>query len=162
MATPCALCADQGTSCCKGYQIFLTPGDVHRISDFSHHSNFFIFESPIPEEIEPDYDPSWLSRIISSTHLVRVLKRTGEKQCCWASENGCLLPPNRRPLICRLYPYTFNENCFLGIDSNCPISKNRAWQSVLNEMNMPLFMAKQWLDLLYLEIREDIKDCDIV
>ncbi len=153
MDNPCASCAGQGTSCCSGYQIFLTPGDVCRIADVTKNGDFFTFESPVRTDIEPDYDPSWLPLILSPGNQVRVLKRTDDKKCCMASDTGCILPPDRRPLICRLYPYTFMENCILGIDPHCPISKHRDWQSVLSRMGMPEFKAMQWLDLLYAEIR---------
>ncbi len=153
MDTPCAACAGRGTSCCSGYQIFLTPGDVCRIADFIKNCDFFTFEPPVLTDIEPEYDPSWIPLILSSGNQVRVLKRTVEKKCCLASDTGCILPPDRRPLICRLYPYIFIEHCILGIDPHCPISKHREWPVVLERMGMPGVKAKQWLDLLYAEIR---------
>lgn len=159
MNTPCAICAGQGTSCCNKYQIFVTPGDISRIADISKDQIFFTFEPPVSSDIEPDYDPSWLPLILSPDKHVRVLKRTFEKKCTFTSDTGCLLPPERRPLLCRLYPYTFMENGILGIDPDCPISKERAWQPVLDRMGMPIPQARQWLSCLYGEIRKERPVC---
>lgn len=153
MSTPCAVCAGHGTSCCNGYQIFLTPGDVSRIATFLREIDFFTLEAPISEEIAPDYDPSWLTKIMSPDNRVRVLKRNGGKRCRFVSETGCLLPKDRRPLICRLYPYTFVETGLLGIDAGCPISKNRDWPAVLDGMGMSVTQARRWIRLLYKEMK---------
>jgi len=154
MVMPCAICASLGKSCCKGYQIYLTPGDISRISDYLKLSDFYTVEPPVLTDIEPDYDPLWLPMIMSEDHQVRVLKRGADKQCCLATDSGCLLPLNRRPLICRLFPYDFKETCILGIDASCPISKDRDWQTVLNRMDMTKAKANMWRDLLYEEIRD--------
>jgi Fe-S-cluster containining protein len=149
-------CARIGTSCCKNYQISLTTGDIQRISDFLGHQNFFTFEAPVPEDIEPDYDPLWMSMVLQPQGLVRVLKRTGEKNCGLLTTTGCCLPYDRRPLICRLYPYRYTEDGILGIDQACPIAREKEWGAVLDGLDMPTDKARQWLTLLYSEVRSEL------
>ncbi len=156
MVTPCATCASLGHSCCKGYQIYLTSGDIVRISGFLKHSDFYTYEPPILSDIEPDYDTCWLPLIMSEGNRVRVLNRTDDKQCCLAFAMGCLLPLETRPLICRLFPYDFINHHILGIDSSCPISKECNWQSILDGMEMTESKAQHWVDLLYEEIAKDL------
>ena len=156
MALLCMNCARTGTSCCKNYQISLTTGDIQRISEFLGHQNFFTLETPVLEDIEPDYDPLWLSMILRPEGLVRVLIRTPERNCAMLTETGCTLPYDRRPLICRLYPYKYTEEGILGIDQACPISKEKEWGSLLCQLDMPADQAKQWLTLLYAEVRNEL------
>lgn len=153
MVSPCAVCASLGKACCKGYQIYLTPGDVSRISDYLNSSDFYTVEPPVLSDIEPDYDPLWLPMIMSEDRQVRVLKRGADKQCSLATDKGCQLPLDRRPLVCRLFPYYYLEDGILGIDAACPISNDCNWRTVLNRMDMDEVKAKSWVDLLYKEIR---------
>lgn len=157
MALSCMNCARIGTSCCKNYQICLTTGDLQRMSEFLGHQDYFTLEPPVLEEIEPDYDPLWMPMILKSEGLVRVLKRTPEKNCVLLTETGCTLPYDRRPLICRLYPYMYTEEGIIGIDQACPISREKEWGSVLEHLDMPTGKAQQWLTLLYAEVRNELK-----
>jgi len=157
VALSCMNCARIGTSCCTHYQIILTTGDIQRISDFLGHQNFFILEPPVLEDIEPDYDPFWMPMVLKPEGVVCVLKRTREKSCVLLTETGCSLPYDRRPLICRLYPYKYTEEGILGIDTDCPISGEKEWGCVLDTLDMPTAKAKQWISLLYAEVRNEIK-----
>jgi len=155
-------CARVGTSCCKNYQISLTTGDIQRVSDFLGHQNFFTLEPPVPEEINPEYDPQWLPLIMESMGRVRVLKRTAEKNCSMLTENGCQLPYDCRPLICRLYPYTYTEEGIVGIGASCPISREKDWGAILEQLDMPADKARQWLCLLYTEVRKSHEPCEVI
>jgi Fe-S-cluster containining protein len=148
-------CARSGSSCCKNYQIHLTTGDIHRISAIIGNTGFVANEFPVSEEIDPDYDPQWLPMIMSQDGRVRVLKRTSEKNCVLLTSTGCSLPFDSRPLICRLYPYTYSESGILGIDTACPISRDSGWATVLKELDMPAEKAKQWCMQLYQEVRDE-------
>lgn len=150
---PCMNCARAGTSCCKGYQILLTAGDLERISGVLGDRAFFTFEPPVPEDIAPDYDPTWLPMIMGTAGHVRVLKRTPEKNCCLLTPDGCCLPFDKRPLICRLYPYTYTEQGILGVDPACPISREKEWGAVLEGLDMPAARATEWLTQLYAEVK---------
>ena len=153
MLSPCVCCARSGHSCCQGYQIPLTAGDIQRVAEFLGNTDFYRIEVPVFDDISPDYDPSWLPLIEEPDHRVRVLKRTPEKRCSLLTESGCQLPWERRPLICRLYPYTYTETGILGIDASCPISCGGGWQAALADMEMPQVRAMQWVSQLYNEFR---------
>ncbi len=152
----CMSCARIGTSCCKNYQISLTTGDIQRISEFLGRQDFFTFEAPVPEDIEPDYDPLWMSMVLQPQGLVRVLKRTLERNCSLLTTTGCCLPYDRRPLICRLYPYRYTEDGILGIDQACPIAREKEWGAILDGLDMPADKARQWLTLLYSEVKSEL------
>lgn len=154
MSIPCARCARSGASCCRGYQIALTAGDISRISQFTGTHDFWTVEDPVREDIAPDYDPSWLPLISQADGGVKVLRRVPDKTCFFLSETGCTLPAEKRPLICRLYPYIYTENHILGIDQACPISRYRTWNRVLCKMAMPRKQAGFWVASLYNEMRE--------
>ena len=156
MTIPCVGCAQAGTSCCRNYQIILTRGDIQRAAEFLGRRDFFTLEPPVLEDIEPDYDPCWMPMIVSSKGLVRVLKRTAEKDCFLLTETGCPLPCECRPLICRLYPYNYTEAGIIGIDRACPIAKEEERVSLLDGLDMPEDKAKKWVPMLYAEIREEI------
>ncbi|MBF0202555.1 MAG: hypothetical protein HQK66_14855 [Desulfamplus sp.] len=91
---------------------------------------------------------------MGSESRVRVLKRSAEKNCYFLTQEGCHLPFARRPLICRLYPYTYTSNGILGIDRSCPISREQEWQSILDHLDMPADRALEWLTLLYDEVAQ--------
>ncbi|GAB6143399.1 YkgJ family cysteine cluster protein [Desulfocicer niacini] len=161
MTQPCMSCARVGTSCCKNNQVNLTTGDIQRVSDFLGHQNFYTLEPPVLEEICPAYDPQWLPLIMEPTGKVRVLKRTAEKNCSMLTENGCQLPYDCRPLICRLYPYTYTEEGIMGIDASCPISREKNWSVILEQLDMPADKARQWLGLLYTEVKKSHEPCEV-
>ncbi|MBU4129792.1 MAG: YkgJ family cysteine cluster protein [Proteobacteria bacterium] len=155
MTLSCMSCAQAGTSCCKNYQVNLTTGDMHRISEFLGHQDFSTIEPPVLEDIEPKYDPDWLPLIVRPDGMVRVLKKDRERYCTMLTPTGCQLPYDRRPLICRLYPYTYTEKGIVGVDSACPISKESDCQSVLDRLDMPLEKAKKCLALIYAEFKSE-------
>lgn len=153
MSDPCALCAHKGTSCCQKYQVVLTNDDTLRIASYTGNWDFLSIEYPVCEDIEPDYDPLWLPMILMPDRHVKVVKRASDKKCILLSKTGCVLPIDKRPLICRLYPYIYIEQGILGIDSACPISQYKNWESVLSGMEMPKGKAAEWISMLYSEIR---------
>lgn len=161
MSLSCMDCARAGTSCCNHYQIVLTTGDIERMASFLGHQNFFTIEPPILEDMEPDYDPDWLPLVLGDDTRIRVLKRDANRTCFLLSATGCSLPAENRPLICRLYPYTYNEEGILGIDHDCPISKEMEWGTVLERLDMPAEKAKQWLSLLYAEVKKGRNGCGL-
>ncbi len=93
---------------------------------------------------------------------VKVLKRTLDKNCILLSKTGCCLPIDKRPLICRLYPYIYIEQGILGIDPECPISQNRNWERILSGMEMPKEKADVWISLLYNEMRYNGQYPDLI
>ena len=153
MTTPCYQCSQDGTSCCKGTQILLTAGDVRRIARFLGHFRFFTFEVPDPVYTDPGDDPGWLTLTVRPDGRRCVLKRTAGKSCTMLSEKGCILPITVRPLICRLHPYTYTEADVSGVDPSCPMSHEKNWPVLLEQLGMASVEARKWHRMLYHELR---------
>ena len=52
----------------------------------------------------------------------RVLKQQPDKDCFFLGPQGCSLPAEARPLICRLYPFDYNADRILPTPaSGCPV-----------------------------------------
>jgi hypothetical protein len=117
--------------------------------------HFFTFEEPDLDYRDPGDDPAWLTLTIRPDGRRRVLKRTADKCCTMLAENGCLLPISVRPLICRLHPYTYTEAGIAGVDTACPMSRERNWPALLEQLGMEMFEARQWHRQLYSELRGD-------
>lgn len=160
MSDECRKCALAGTSCCQGTQIVLTTGDLSRISSFLGDDGFHTVEPPDLQYLDPGYDPEWLSLTLRPDGRRLVLKRTPDLRCCFLKENGCLLPPDRRPLICRLHPYAYTRAGILGIDETCPLANDPGWPFLLEGMGMPTSAAREWHRLLYAELQAD-RDRDL-
>lgn len=155
MKTLCFKCSLNGTSCCKGTQICLTSGDIVRISRFLGIRHFFTIEMPDIVYLDPGDDPTWIALTIRPDGQRRVLKRTMDKSCTMLGENGCQLPLLVRPLVCRLHPYEFTEKGISGVDPTCPISQERDWPSVMEQLGMAVSATNQWHSMLYCELRSD-------
>ena len=155
METLCFKCSLNGTSCCKGTQIYLTNGDVLRISRFLGSRHFFAIEMADTAYLDPGDDPTWLALTIRPDGQRRVLKRTGDKSCTMLGEKGCRLPMPVRPLVCRLYPYEFTEKGISGVDSSCPISRERDWPALIEQLGMAMGATSKWHNMLYCELYSD-------
>ena len=59
-----------------------------------------------------------------------MLKRQPDGDCTFLGEQGCVLPLETRPLICRLYPYDYSEQGIRDeLAAGCPLelAASRAW-----------------------------------
>lgn len=152
---PCIACVLAGCSCCLNRQIVLTLGDVERIHACVGHRDFFTMEKPEPWYLDPFYDPAWLSLVLNSAGLLRVLNRNSDKSCGMLTKTGCVLPFEYRPLVCQLHPYMYTETEIIGIDDTCPISKKKDGFTILDRLNMPMEKAINWQHLLYNELHTE-------
>lgn len=79
--------------------------------------------------------------------------------CMFLSGTGCVLPLDTRPLICRLYPFTYTAS---GIDNElekgCPQNLLADNQCLTDVLCMSLDQAYGWHHLLYEEIMSDGDD----
>ncbi len=155
MKNSCYSCFLQGVSCCQGTQIYLTAGDVQRISQFLEDSDFFTIEIPDAVYLDAGNDPKWLMLTVRPDGQRRVLKRTAEKNCTMLRDSGCRLPMSIRPLVCRLYPYEFTESGVSGIDPVCPISRAEDCASLMDRLGMTINAAGEWHRLLYRELHQE-------
>jgi Fe-S-cluster containining protein len=126
MAAPtslCARCARQGKTCCQGRDIFVTAGDVDRIAAFSHRRGFYEYRAACDSAYEDqEDDPIWQRHVFRPDRSRRVLKRRSNGDCCFLGPDGCRLPLEHRPLVCRLHPHTYTAEA-LGSEfaADCPI-----------------------------------------
>ena len=154
-ASLCALCATRGKTCCQGgdRDIFITKGDLDRIKAFCAREDFYEFRRPTdPAYADNDDDPVWSAFVFKSDGTRRVLKKT-TTGCSFLKVDGCSLPLDIRPLVCRLYPYDYNSNgLYEKFAEGCPTGLLIAGQTLDKCLGMNPSDAQAWHQTLYAEI----------
>lgn len=150
----CVRCARQRKTCCQVSEVYATPGDVQRISEYTGREDFTEFRAPVNESYgDQDDDPLWRDRVFREDHTRRVLKREPSGDCTFLTEQGCMLPYETRPLVCRLYPYEYTE---IGIADDladgCPLELLKPGQGLIEALDMNIENARRWHRMLYDEI----------
>jgi Fe-S-cluster containining protein len=153
----CARCAANGQTCCQGKDrdIYITPGDLKRISEYVGRQDFYEFRKPTdPAYFEADNDPLWMAYVFRSDGSRRVLKRNGAiGDCIFLTVNGCCLPVQIRPLVCRIFPYAYTAGGFSAdFEEGCPISFLSTGQSLTQCLGMDSQDLGAWHRTLYNEI----------
>ena len=154
----CFKCATLGpTCCCHERDILVTKGDIERIHQFLGSGNFFEYRTPCNSAyVEQDDDPNWLKYTLHEDGTRRVLKRAPARVgCSFLTETGCLFPVNIRPLVCRLYPFTYNEQGITGVLSECPEQLLQDGETIIDALGMSYEEARDWWILLYTELRAE-------
>lgn len=154
---PCAKCATLQKTCCQRAEIVLTEGDVLRIAHHTGRIDFHDHRPPAgPEYLEPDDDdPNWLKYTVRADGTRRVLKRAPSGDCTFLGDRGCSLPAEIRPIVCRLYPFSYNERAIKGEDAAyCPRSHLAPpGVTMLTVLGMNLDDGARWHKQLYAELR---------
>jgi Fe-S-cluster containining protein len=142
-------------TCCQTSEVHTTPGDVQRIADFTGRDDFTEFRKPVnPAYLEQDDDPAWSKFVFREDGSRRVLKRQADGDCTFLGANGCVLPLETRPLICRLYPYAYTEQgIHEELTPGCPLELLRPGLGLIEELDIKLEDARRWHKQLYQEIR---------
>lgn len=154
----CARHAQLGKTCCQVCEVLVTEGDRRRIAAHAHVTDFWEYRPPNdPGYLDQDDDPNWLKWAFRSDGTRPVLKRS-EAGCTFLGQAGCRLPMDVRPLICRLYPYTYTEHGIDGVLDECPAEVIPPGQTILEVLDMNRQAADQWHALLYAELRTG-KEC---
>jgi uncharacterized protein len=162
----CNRCKDIQETCCQGSIIPLTRGDIERITRASGTSDFFIYTpclQPTPTDIQDyGYDPNWLQYTILKGSFHRLLKRDENKKCVFLSDHGCTLSEDTRPLICRLYPYSYNEFGMIGLVLNenlsCPLHLLKEGETPADVLEINSEEGECWRAQLYRELREEYNE----
>jgi uncharacterized protein len=153
----CVRCARQSKTCCQSCEVYVTPGDVRRIAAHTGREDFHEFR-PSGDPIythHPD-DPNWMPLVFRADGTRRILKRENDGDCTFLGPQGCRLPLEVRPLVCRLYPYDFNEQGIKkGLTPGCPLELILPGRTLLDELGMNLADAERWHRQLYEEIRSE-------
>ena len=161
----CARCARHIRNCCQVPDVYVSPGDRERIASFTGRDDFFEFrQSSDPSYFEQQHDPAWSEYVVQHDGSRRILKHTAHGDCTFLGPQGCILPTQVRPLVCRLYPFHYTEE---GISQQlvpgCPVELLRPGQDLIQVLNMSLEEARVWHRQLYEEIRwEKASLCELV
>ena len=161
MDTPlslCARCSQLGKTCCQRCEVYVTPGDVQRITARLGRVDFFHYaKAPDDSYFDLEGDPTWTLNVFREDGTRRILKRRENGDCSMLGPQGCLLSLEERPLVCRLYPFVYTARslrqgepvyCPPVLLDNCPCS-------VLEAMGMDIQDAVRWHRQLYQEITQE-------
>lgn len=161
----CVRCARYQQTCCQGREIFITLGDVQRITALVGQTPFFEFAATTdPDYLDQDDDPTWRENVFRPDGTRRILSRQSNGDCVFLGPEGCRLSLTDRPLVCRLYPLDYNEQ---GLDpvpsSYCPTHLLVPGEDQLASTGVCLDEAVAWHRQLYKEIRwEKASPCTLV
>lgn len=155
---PCARCATMQRTCCQQAEVVVTLGDVARITKHTGRDDFHSRrppEDPTYLEHDPD-DPNWVRYTSFADGTRRMLKRTPQG-CTFLGQQGCVLPEDVRPLICRLYPWEYTEEGLIGEDAGyCPVEALAGpGASMLKVLDMQRADAERWWRALYDELQAE-------
>lgn len=151
----CRVCARMGHTCCQGHDIFITLGDCRRIAAHTGLNAFFEYRGCVDAGYADQADdPVWAQRVFRSDGSRRVLKRQPNDDCLFLAPDGCRLPLDVRPLVCRLYPHTYSARGLdLVWDPECPAARSLPPLMFAGGIaGVALPEAVQWHHLLYDEL----------
>ncbi len=154
---PCARCAQMQRTCCQRAEILLTAGDVARIRAHTDRTDFHEHRVPAdPAYVEHDpADPDWSALTVDHDGRRRVLVRRMDGACTFLGEHGCVLPGESRPLVCRLYPFTYTAAGLVSEDPEyCPsVLLRESGGTMLSALGMARAEGERWRAQLYDELR---------
>jgi uncharacterized protein len=153
----CVRCARHMKTCCQTSEVYITPGDVGRIREYTGQDGFHEFRAPVnPVYLDQEDDPAWAHFVFREDGTRRVLKRHPAGDCTFLGEAGCRLPLEVRPLVCRLYPYDYTEEGIREeLAQGCPLELIRPGLTLIDELGMNRSDAERWHGMLYREIRQE-------
>ncbi len=153
----CVRCARHMETCCQTCEVYVTLGDVDRIAAFTGRDDFHEFcPAGDPIYTNHDDDPTWMRHVFRADGTRRVLKREENGNCTFLGPHGCRLPLEVRPLVCRIYPYDYNEQGFKEhLTPGCPLELVRRGLTLIDELGMNRADAERWRQQLYEEIRRE-------
>lgn len=158
---PCARCATLQRTCCQRAEILLTRGDVARIRAHGVTAAFHEYRAPAdPAYTEPDpEDPDWVRWTVRPDGTRRMLARPGDA-CTFLGPTGCVLPTEVRPLVCRIYPFTYTAAGLAGeAPDYCPTTVLAPRGEPMSQvLDMTAAEAEEWRGQLYRELRADAAD----
>ena len=152
----CSLCAGTGKTCCQQNDILLTQGDLTRIARHIGTTAFHEYREPLdPFCLGDRADPNWLTYTLRLDGTRRVVRFKGRGDCFFLEGNGCALPQDKRPLICRLHPLLYSEAGVSGVSPDCPAEFLSGGETVLEAVGMDIAEGTRWHAQLYEELRQE-------
>jgi Fe-S-cluster containining protein len=152
----CVRCARHGKTCCQWTDIYVTLGDVERIMCHEGGDDFYEFRAPTdPFYSQQDDDPVWERCVFQDDGTRRVVKRFANGDCFFLTPEGCRLPQDIRPLICRLHPCQYTAAGITELAADCPVHLLGSGETVIQAIQMDLGQARLWHTQLYREINAE-------
>jgi Fe-S-cluster containining protein len=149
----CAKCATLGKTCCQRREVFVSAGDLVRIAAHAGRTGFWNCQPPADESyVDAGADPVWRQRAFRPDGTRPILHRRPDGDCTFLGAHGCTLPLEVRPLVCRLYPYTYTEKGINGVDESCPPGVVAPGGTILKVLDLRLADAIRWRQMLYTEL----------
>ncbi|WP_094605228.1 hypothetical protein SPSIL_033010 [Sporomusa silvacetica DSM 10669] len=161
----CAQCARLQKTCCEreATKIALTGGDIARISQFAGQEDFYELK-PVEEELKDVYanpacytedDYIYVTYLFDDQGRRNILRKNPDQTCCFVTLTGCSLPHDIRPLLCRIYPYDWNDRLEIWIDgSYCPASLFKDEEDMVKKVGLSAAEALELIKLFYAEIMD--------
>jgi len=132
----------------------VTDGDILRIKEYTERPDFYENRIPVdPSYLDQNDDPNWSAYTVLPDGSRRVLKQQENHDCIFLTGQGCVLPLETRPLVCRLYPVYYTETGLNGLAEGCPLHLLTPGQSLLEATSVDIVSAERWRLLLYHELR---------
>jgi uncharacterized protein len=157
----CRECSKSGKTCCEICDVIVTNGDIARISAFTGRNDFFLLK-PVSEEDRFEYanprnvvkgSEIYVKFFFNEEGRRNVLKRNEKGQCCLLTKDGCVLPFDFKPLVCRLYPYQWNDQRDIWVDcTDCPTELFKGEQEIKEHVCVSEEEALLLVNLFYDEI----------
>lgn len=159
----CERCKHVQKTCCQeSPKVTLTLGDVARIRAATGREDFFeLAHYPDLSFMAAfDYDPHWRAYTVLPGNLIRQLRMDDSGACTLLRPGGCSLKSETRPLLCRLYPYNYNEFGMIGLYAAeelwCPVRLLEEGENLTGVLGMSLEKANQTRLRLYEELRAEL------
>lgn len=163
---PCARCAQVQKTCCQRAEILVTEGDKARIARHTGRTDFWERRRPADAEYLDDDadDPNWKRWTVAADGTRAMLKKQANGDCGFLGERGCVLPEEVRPIVCRLYPWSYTESGLVGEEEHyCPTelfyTRGTPGVTMLTILGMRPADGQRWHAMLYEELRTG-RECD--
>jgi uncharacterized protein len=157
----CRECSKIQLTCCVRPEIFVTNGDINRIANGTGRKDFYHLR-PVPEEMKHYYGSPcnvekgseiYFQYLFNENGRRNILKKNEKNECCFLTQDGCVLPPNIRPILCRLYPFDWNDKKEIWVaPTHCPKNFFKDEQEIRDRVCLTEEEAKRLVCLLYDEI----------
>ena len=154
----CARCARRQETCCQRTDIVTTLGDIERIAAHIGRRDFTeLRPAGSPAYLDQDDDPLWLEAVFRPDGTRRVVKWQANGDCSFLGPVGCTLPADVRPLICRLYPFDYNEQGLKAeLATGCPSHLLPEGVGLSDALRMDRSVGERWHAMLYDELRAEV------
>ncbi|HEY1064825.1 MAG TPA: hypothetical protein VGE52_01890 [Pirellulales bacterium] len=155
----CVKCSQTRKTCCQVAEIYVSPGDRKRIADYTGRDDFWSFQYPgNPKYLEgADEDPLWFACVPREDGTRAALHRRPDGDCTFLGPQGCVLPMETRPIVCRMYPYDYDINGIRPLLDvcYCPTHFLPPGRDMATELGMKIEDAVRWFEQLYEEIQTE-------